>query len=171
MLLFSNKMYENFSTTDALNAVAATEKKVNDVYSEVGDSHVSINKNLALNSKKLFLRANNDSNHEIYWNQDIDGPEIKGNAGISLATSTGGAKRVVEIKKDLVTHNAKIDAKKGIKIPVNDYWKEGGHHDGSGLYFLDRQSNECPKGQFMAGIRWKRHGDEMSTELLCSKFY
>jgi hypothetical protein len=32
ILLFSNKMYENFSTSDALNAVASTEKKVNDMF-------------------------------------------------------------------------------------------------------------------------------------------
>jgi hypothetical protein len=47
ILLFSNKMYENFSTTDALNAVASTEKKVNDIF-------YSIDKDWARSKKGLY---------------------------------------------------------------------------------------------------------------------
>ena len=47
MLLLSNKMYENFTTTQALDAVKSIEKKVNDVY-------YSIDKNW-VRTKKVYI--------------------------------------------------------------------------------------------------------------------
>jgi predicted acyltransferase (DUF342 family) len=46
MLLFSNKMYENFSTTDALDAVVATEKKVNDIFFSIDNDWARSKKGL-----------------------------------------------------------------------------------------------------------------------------
>jgi hypothetical protein len=46
MLLLSNKMYENFTTTQALDAVIATEKKVNDIFHQVDANWVKTNKNI-----------------------------------------------------------------------------------------------------------------------------
>jgi hypothetical protein len=46
MLLLSNKMYENFSNTDALNAVVSTEKKVNDIFYNVDNDWARSKKGL-----------------------------------------------------------------------------------------------------------------------------
>lgn len=48
LLLLSNNMYENFTTTQALDAVKSTEKKVNDIVSKVDGTHVRFNKNVYL---------------------------------------------------------------------------------------------------------------------------
>jgi hypothetical protein len=44
MLLLSNKMYENFTTTQALDAVKSTEVKVNDVYYSIDKDWVRTKK-------------------------------------------------------------------------------------------------------------------------------
>ena len=50
------------------------------------------------------------------------------------------------------------------------YWKAGRYQSAPNpLYYMDRQYNHCPKGQFMSGIRWKRSGSRIQTSLLCSK--
>jgi len=114
MLILSYKISENFTTTQALDAVKSTEKKVNDVYSKVDKDRVTIKKQLhmdnilSLEAKQIRLKNAGDANHVIFYNKDIDGPEIKGWNGISLATGTGGAKRVVEIRKDYMKVNGKI---------------------------------------------------------------
>ena len=118
--LVSNKAYEKFTVSEALDGMKATEKKVNDAFSKVDkdnvsfDKNVSMNKqlhmgnNVALNKNQIRLTSASDGNHVIFYNKDVDGPEIKGYKGISLATAEGGAKRVVEIKKDSMKVNGKI---------------------------------------------------------------
>ena len=50
------------------------------------------------------------------------------------------------------------------------YWKAGRYQSAPNpLYYMDRQYNHCPKGQFMSGIRWLRSGSKIQTSLLCSK--
>jgi hypothetical protein len=102
MLLFSNKMYENFSTTDALNAVASTEKKVNEMVSTVDGSHVRfpkkivLDKGLAMGSlkmapgnwldygievpanKKLGIHAPGAASMELHVDGKINGHQING---------------------------------------------------------------------------------------------
>jgi len=56
MLLLSNKMYEKFSTTQALDAVKSTEKKVNEMVSKVDRSHVRFPKKVVLD-KGLAMGA------------------------------------------------------------------------------------------------------------------
>ena len=46
MLLLSNKMYENFTTTQALDAVKSTEKKVNDIYYSIDANWVKSKKSI-----------------------------------------------------------------------------------------------------------------------------
>jgi hypothetical protein len=122
MLIFSNKMYENFSTSDALDAVAATEEKVNNIFTEIKENEVTLDKqlinnkglhvkgNISLDKTKILLAGSNDDNHSISYNKDIDGPQIKGYAGIRFATADGGVKTVVSINKnkELKVHNGKI---------------------------------------------------------------
>ena len=114
MLILSYKISENFSTTQALDAVKSTEKKVNGMFGKIDSKKATMTKQLhmdnilSLNSKPIRLKNESDNNHVIFYNKDIDGPEIKGWNGISLATGTGGAKRVVEIKKDFMRVNGKI---------------------------------------------------------------
>jgi len=165
MLLLSNKMYEKFTTTQALDAVKSTEKKVNDIFSKVDNNQVTMKKVLnmenilALNNRELRLRAFNDQHHTIFFNKDIDGVEIKGHSGISLATSQGGAKRVIEIKKDLVTHNAKNNFKKGFtihdpkkgastKTVENGYW--GGW----------KGMKTCPDNTYVCGLETRVEGKQ-----------
>lgn len=111
-LIMSNK--EDFTTEQALASVKSTEQKVNDIFSDIDANKATMKKVLnmkniiALNNKEIRLRSDGDSNHNIVWNSGVDGPEIKGNEGISLATSTGGAKRVIEIRKNDVKINANL---------------------------------------------------------------
>ena len=62
MLLLSNKMYENFTTTQALDAVKATENKVNDIFSKIDTKKVTMNKHLhldnilSLGQKEILLK-------------------------------------------------------------------------------------------------------------------
>ena len=50
------------------------------------------------------------------------------------------------------------------------YWKGGSYKSApNSLVYMDRQSNHCPQGQFMSGIRWLRSGSKIQTSLLCSK--
>jgi len=111
-LIMSDK--ENFSTSDALNAVKSTEKKVNEIFSHVDANkatmkkHLHLNNHLSLQEKQIRIKNAGDANHVIFYNKGIDGPEMKGWNGISLATGVGGAKRVVEIKKDYMKVNAKL---------------------------------------------------------------
>jgi hypothetical protein len=63
MLLFSNKMYENFTPTEALDAVKATEKKVNDMASKVGPNNVDFKSGIRLS--KNWMNGANDTNSEI----------------------------------------------------------------------------------------------------------
>ena len=114
MLILSYKISENFTTTQALDAVKSTQKKVNDMFGTIDSKKATMSKQLhmdnilSLNSKPIRLKNESDNNHVIFYNKDIDGPEIKGWNGISLATGNGGAKRVVEIKKDYMKVNGKI---------------------------------------------------------------
>ena len=165
MLILSNKMYENFTTTQALDAMKSTEKKVNDVYSKVDKDRVTIKKqlhmdnNLSLEAKQIRLKNAGDANHVIFYNKDIDGPEIKGWNGISLATGTGGAKRIVEIKKDQVKFDAKAKFNKGFEIHdpkkgastktvENGYW--GGW----------RGMKTCPDNTYVCGLETRVEGTQ-----------
>jgi len=129
LFLLSNKMYENFTPTEALDMVKGIQVTVNSIFSKIDNSQatmskkLNMNNNIILNDKQIRLRGGNDENHIITINGDVDGPEIKGNKGISLATNEGGAKRVVEIKKDDVKIDANLSAKtikSGGKICIND---------------------------------------------------
>jgi hypothetical protein len=57
------KDQENFSTTDALNAVASTEKKVNDMASNVGPNNVDFKSGIRLS--KNWMNGANATNSEI----------------------------------------------------------------------------------------------------------
>ena len=48
MLLFSNKMYENFTTAQALDAVKLTEAKVNNMAVNVGDDFIDLKSGIKL---------------------------------------------------------------------------------------------------------------------------
>jgi len=155
MLLLSNKMYEKFSTTQALAAVKSTEEKVNNIFSKVNKDTVSLNKILAMNNKEIRLRSDNDGNHGIYYNKDIDGPEIKGYGGISLATS---GKRVVEIKKDQVTHNAKNKFNKGFEI--HDPKKNHKEHTVHGGWWGGWHDKTCADNEYVCGIKVRVEGKQ-----------
>ena len=151
MLLFSNKMYENFTTAQALDAVKSTETKVNNIFSKVDEDNVSLSKVLSMNDKAIRLRGSGDGNHTIFFNKDIEGPEIKGYNGISLATSNGGAKRVVEIKKDQVTHNAKNKFNKGFEI--HDPKKGASTTTVDNGYWGDWKGMKiCPDNTYVCGL-------------------
>jgi len=94
-LLMSNKVSENFTTAQALDAVKATEKKVNEIFNKVDSTSISINKDIALNQKALNLKGT-DTNHQVKYNKAIDGPEIKGWRTIQLNV---GKKVVAKVEK------------------------------------------------------------------------
>lgn len=93
-LLMSNKS-ENFTVTEALDSMKATEKKVNDAFSKVDKNMVEMKKQLhmdnifSLNGKAIRLKNSADANHAISYNKDIDGPEIKGHSKIKLTAKNG----------------------------------------------------------------------------------
>jgi hypothetical protein len=106
---------EDFTPIQALDSVKSTEKKVNDIFSHIDANKATMkkqlhmNNNLSLEAKQIRLKNADDSNHVIFYNKGLDGVEMKGWKGVSLATGEGGAKRVVEIKKDYMKiNNAKF---------------------------------------------------------------
>jgi hypothetical protein len=63
ILLLSNKVHENFSTTQALDAVKATEKKVNDIALNVGANHIDLKSKIKLSGK--WMNSAGPKNSEI----------------------------------------------------------------------------------------------------------
>jgi hypothetical protein len=173
MLLFSNKMYENFSTTDALNAVASTEKKVNDMASNVGPNNVDFKSGIRLS--KNWMNGANATNSEISNDTGTykklmvignkssgtrkvgiwDHLDVHGNQGITGSLNVGNT----------LTVNGINNKKKSW------YWKEGSAQlaNGKGLHYLDRHAVHCKEGEFMSGIKWLRSGNNLKTTILCSK--
>ena len=95
VLLISNKVHENFTTVQALDAVKTTEAKVNDIFSHVSNSQVKIDKVLKLNQHmritnpdaRLFF--NDDNDNKLFYNADNEGPELKGKKLIKLVAPDG----------------------------------------------------------------------------------
>ena len=114
LFLVSSSNKENFTTIQALDAVKSTEQKVNDMVSQVDANKVTMEKqlhldnHLSLQEKQIRVKNAADGNHVIFYNKDIDGVEMKGWKGISLATAEGGAKRVVDIQKNDVNISANL---------------------------------------------------------------
>jgi hypothetical protein len=94
MLLLSNKMYENFTPTEALDAVKATEKKVNDIF---------------YNIDKDWSR----SNKGIYSKKEIKAKTIRSTEDI-IAARNMTASGNVNAKKD-VNASGKISALGDVK--------------------------------------------------------
>ena len=169
MLLFSNKMYEKFTTTQALDAVKSTEAKVNNMIINAGANHIDLKSKIRLSGKWTGYPDGKEK----------DKAEISNDSGsyktlMLVGNKSGGGVRKVGVWDHLdVNGNQNITGKLTVNGINNKfkhwYWKTGSHKDGHNLHYLDRQSNNCPAGEFMSGIRWKRHGDNISTELLCSK--
>jgi len=90
MLLFSNKMYENFTSTQALDAVKSTEKKVNDIFYKVDKDWVRTHKN-------------------IYSEKEIKAKTIRSTQDV-IATRNMTATGNVNAKKDVNAAN-KVNAK------------------------------------------------------------
>jgi hypothetical protein len=76
-LILSKKVSENFTTTQALDAVKATEKKVNDVY-------YSIEKEWIRSNKGIF------SKRELKTDGNIFGRNLNATQGIKAATDVVG---------------------------------------------------------------------------------
>lgn len=95
VLLISNKVHENFTTVQALDAVKTTEAKVNDIFSHVNNNEVKINKVLKLNKNMRItnpdarLYFNDDNDNRLFYNADNEGPELKGKKLIKLAAPDG----------------------------------------------------------------------------------
>jgi len=95
VLLISNKVHENFTTVQALDAIKSTEAKVNDIFSHVDDSEVKIDKILKLNQHMKITNPaariyfNDDNNNRLFYNATNDGPELKGRKLIKLAAPDG----------------------------------------------------------------------------------
>ena len=172
MLLLSNKMYEKFTTTQALDAVKSTEKKVNNMIINAGANHIDLKSKIRLSGK---------------WSSYPDDKGVKDQAEISndrgtykalmiAGNKSGGDVRRIQLYDDVkVGRNLAV----GGKLTVNginnkykkSYWKNGVHneHGNSGIHYLDRFSEQCPNGEFMSGIQWKRHGKNTEMRLQCSK--
>ena len=125
LFLVSSSNKENFTTIQALDAVKSTEQKVNDMVSQVDANKVTMEKqlhldnHLSLQEKQIRVKNAADGNHVIFYNKDIDGVEMKGWKGISLATAEGGAKRVVDIQKNDVNISANLKVQgRGMELIV-----------------------------------------------------
>jgi len=94
MLLFSNKMYENFTPIQALDGVKATEKKVNDMFYKVDKDWVRTNKN-------------------IYSSKEIKAKTIRSTEDV-IATRNMTATGNVNAKKD-VNASGKVNAGGDVK--------------------------------------------------------
>jgi len=183
MLLLSNKMYEKFTTVQALDAVKSTETKVNNMILNAGPNHIDLKSKIRLSGK---------------WSSYPDGAdkhksEIANDVGsykklMIVGNKSAGGVRKVGVWDHLQVHGSQnIDSNLAVggntaiggNLTVNGinnkykhwYWKNGGHkgHGNSGIHYLDRFSEHCPIGEFMSGIQWKRHGGNTEMQLLCSK--
>jgi hypothetical protein len=87
ILLLSNKMYENFSTTQALDAVKSTEKKVNNMVAYAGPGRMDLKSGISLTNK--FSASSSATKAEI--SNDTSGFK---NLMILGNTSAGGVRKI-----------------------------------------------------------------------------
>jgi hypothetical protein len=176
MLIFSNKMYENFSTTQALDAVKSTETKVNNMATLVGGDYIDLKSKIKLSGK-----------WSAYPDKAKDQAEIANDRGtykklMIVGNKSDGGVRKVGVWDHLQVHGSQnIDSNLAVggNLTVNGinnkkkswYWKEGSAQlaNGKGLHYLDRHAVHCREGEFMSGIKWLRSGNNLKTTILCSK--
>jgi len=176
MLLLSNKMYEKFSTTQALDAVKSTEAKVNNMAIKADANYLDLKSKIRLSNKWTG-----------YPDKVKDQAEIANDRGsykklMIVGNKSGGGVRKVGVWDHLQVHGSQnVDSNLAVggALTVNGinnkkkswYWKEGTYQKAVNekLHYLDRQWNHCKEGEFMSGIKWKRKGNDLSTVILCSK--
>lgn len=118
-------------------------------------------------STKKNLNVTGSSNFKNLVN--IDKAELR-IASKSAGTThfnylNGGRNYIRGTNLDIDTKNTNIK-----HIRKSWYWKSGSRQLAPGpMVYLDRQINYCPSGEFMSGIRWLRHGNNIETNILCSK--
>ena len=151
MLLLSNKMYEKFTTVQALDSVKSTEKKVNDMFYKVDKDWISTNKN-------------------IYSSK-----EIKSNVAVKVGNITLAKKGNKIWAPNMQVDNITVKGRTTLK--TSSYWKRGPFKAHAGyLEYMDTQNIECPNGEFLSGIKWhngKNHkeGRSIATSIKCTKLY
>jgi hypothetical protein len=171
MLLLSNKMYENFTTVQALDAVKATEKKVNEMVSKVDGSHVRfpkkvvLDKGLAMGSLKMAPGNWLDYGIEVPAGKKV-GIHAPGNGTMELHVDN--TIKTSHIYTDKLTVNGlKIkNPKKGAtEIKIHDgYW--GGWTD----------MKTCPDNTYVCGLKARVEspgGDDTAMNgihMKCCKF-
>jgi len=86
ILLFSNKMYENFSTTDALNAVVSTEKKVNDIFYNVDNDWARSKKGLysqkEIKSNNITATVNVNAQGDVNANGNVNANKVNASGDV-----------------------------------------------------------------------------------------
>ena len=122
MLLLSNKVSENFTTTQALDAVKSTETKVNSIISEVDTDSVTFGKNLGLEEKKIFFKKAGDNNHSLGYQPKDQVIDIRGYKGVDIWSTEPNDKRNIEIRRgkvkinDILHVNGEVQLKKRLCI-------------------------------------------------------
>lgn len=166
MFLLINET-ENFTSIQALDAVKATEKKVNDMVVNAGADHIDLKSKIRLSGK--WTDSPSATNSEIA-NDTVTHKKL-----MIVGNKSAGGVRKVGVWDHLDVHgNQVISGNLTVNGIINKkkerYWK-GGKHEGHGnkIHYLDRQNNSCPHGEFMSGIKWLKHGDNIEMQLLCNK--
>jgi hypothetical protein len=174
ILLFSNKMYEDFTTTDALNAVASTEKKVNDMALNVGPNNIDFKSKIRLSGKWSGYPdkkndqaeiANDRDNYKklmIIGNKSAGGVrrvgvwdhlQVHGSQNIDKNFAVGGSLTVkgTSSQNRIVTNGIKInDPKKGAKTQMVE----------SGYYGSWRGMKTCPDNTYVCGLEGRIEGKQ-----------
>jgi len=172
MLILSNKMYEKFTTAQALDAVKSTETKVNNIATKVGADFIDLKSGIKLSKgwkggatattseisndigrdKKLMIVGNKSSGTRKVgiW----DHLDVHGNQGITGSLTVNGS----------------------FKAPVLHTWIHSPFRGHAGyLEYMDTQNIECPSGQYISGIKWRNganhgKGRSISTSVKCTRF-
>jgi hypothetical protein len=185
MLLFSNKMYENFTTAQALDAVKSTETKVNNMILNAGANHIDLKSKIRLSGKwsgypdKVKDQAEISNDRGTYKKLMIVGNKFGGGVrkvGVWDHLQVHGDQEVdknfkvkgTSSQNRIVTNGIKInDPKKGAKTQTvdNGYWGSW------------RGMKTCPDNTYVCGletrIEKKQNGDDTAMngiKMKCCQF-
>jgi len=149
IFLFNRKKFENFENSLVTNLKTQIDL-FNDVFNKITNSDVFTKKNITTENNITSKNINNKGNIST---NNLKTNNLEGNN--------------LTVKNVNITNNLKTNN----KYSTSEIWRYSGRQQiGNGkLYYIDRHTVDCPANHFMAGIRWRRYGDKLETQVRCRK--
>jgi hypothetical protein len=149
MLLLSNKMYEKFTTAQALDAVKSTESKVNNMFH-------SVDANWIRSKKGIYSEKEIKSKGAIMSAGDVK----SGNGKVTI-----GGNGTIYAKRINIGGTEISSFKPSCRVE-NTGWKDGAHKENR---FLDRLQITCGDNEYMKSYKYHSHGNNQAVTADCCK--